>query len=439
MIKFFHKILLFLFEKFTLSAAKLVKIRAFIGTFEDFNNPFFCFPCILLAFKTLLVKTFESTNKRTGFNKQGTRTPFNAYGFPDSVHTIKKKVRMLWFYVVKPIKRAIPFKNKEGASSIEGKQKKGFARILTTKYYKAHRYAFLGTLLDFNKPFLNKLSLLKSNKVPRKANNLKISGPWLFTSFYFVFMLILPIFCLLNAASKNLFDNFWETATEPVALSAYTVTISMAFFACIFNAFFGFILAWVLVRYNFVGKRLLDAAVDLPFALPTSVAGLTLATVYSDQGWIGSFLSTVGIQIVFTKLGILVAMIFVSFPFVVRTLQPVLQEMEIELEEAAWSLGASPWKTFQKVIFPPLIPAILTGLTLAFSRAIGEYGSIVIVSSNIPLKDLIASVLIFQNLEQYDYTRATVIGTVVLLLLFENLYCQIMNQIHYLAFQYNLL
>ena len=248
------------------------------------------------------------------------------------------------------------------------------------------------------------------------VKNSQVPWPWLFTILYFVFMLIFPILSLLNTASKNLFFNFWETATEPVALSAYTVTISMAFFASIFNTFFGFILAWVLVRYNFPGKRLLDAAVDLPFALPTSVAGLTLATVYNDQGWIGSFLSSFGIQIVFTKLGILIAMIFVSFPFVVRTLQPVLQEMEIELEEAAWSLGASPWKTFQKIIFPPLIPAILTGLTLAFSRAIGEYGSIVIVSSNIPLKDLIASVLIFQNLEQYDYTRATVIGTVVLIL-----------------------
>ena len=248
------------------------------------------------------------------------------------------------------------------------------------------------------------------------VKNLQLSWPWLFTILYFVFMLIFPILSLLNTASKNLFFNFWETATEPVALSAYTVTISMAFFASIFNTFFGFILAWILVRYNFPGKRLLDAAVDLPFALPTSVAGLTLATVYNDQGWIGSFLSNFGIQIVFTKLGILIAMIFVSFPFVVRTLQPVLQEMEIELEEAAWSLGAEPWKTFQKIIFPPLIPAILTGLTLAFSRAIGEYGSIVIVSSNIPLKDLIASVLIFQNLEQYDYTRATVIGTVVLIL-----------------------
>src|SRR5947209_8428798 len=244
----------------------------------------------------------------------------------------------------------------------------------------------------------------------------KNSWSWLFTFFYLFFMLILPIFSLLTTASKTLFDNFWQTATEPVALSAYFVTLSMALLASFFNAFFGFILAWVLVRYNFTGKQLLDAAVDLPFALPTSVAGLTLATVYSEQGWIGSFLSKFGIQIVFTKLGIVIAMIFVSFPFVVRTLQPVLQEMETELEEAAWSLGASSWKTFQKIILPPLVPAILTGLTLGFSRAIGEYGSIVIVSSNIPFKDLIASVLIFQNLEQYDYSRATVIGTVVLML-----------------------
>ena len=138
--------------------------------------------------------------------------------------------------------------------------------------------------------------------------------------------------------------------------------------------------------------------------------------MYSDQGWIGLILNDFGIQIVFTRLGITIAMIFVSFPFVVRTLQPVMQEMEIELEEAAWSLGASPWQTFVKIVFPPLIPALLTGVTLAFSRAIGEYGSIVIVSSNFPLKDLIASVLIFQNLEQYDYMGATVIGTVVLIL-----------------------
>jgi sulfate transport system permease protein len=241
-------------------------------------------------------------------------------------------------------------------------------------------------------------------------------GPIILTFFYLVFMLILPIISLLAHAGQTLLTDFLETATEPIALSAYVVTLSTALIACLFNAFFGFILAWVLVRYNFPGKKFLDAAIDLPFALPTSVAGLTLATVYSDQGWIGSFLYKFGIEVVFTRLGIIIAMVFVSFPFVVRTIQPVLQEMEIELEEAAWSLGASSWKTFQKVVFPPLFPAIITGLTLAFSRAIGEYGSIVIVSSNIPLKDLIASILIFQNLEQYDYKRATVIGTVVLLI-----------------------
>lgn len=244
---------------------------------------------------------------------------------------------------------------------------------------------------------------------------MKKSWAYFFTSFYLLLMLILPIISMLVNASETLFFDFWKKATEPIALSAYSVTISMALFACFFNTFFGFIIAWILVRYNFPGKKLLDAAVDLPFALPTSVAGLTLTTVYSDQGWIGSLVNRFGIEIVFTKLGIIVAMTFVSFPFVVRTIQPVLQEMEKELEEAAWCLGAYPWKTFVKVVFPPLVPALLTGLTLAFSRAIGEYGSIVIISSNFPFKDLIASVLIFQCLEQYDYKGATVIGTVVLL------------------------
>lgn len=229
-------------------------------------------------------------------------------------------------------------------------------------------------------------------------------------------MLILPICSLLSTAGTALFSNFWQLATEPVAVSAYVVTLSMAFAAAIVNGVFGFVLAWVLVRYNFPGKKLLDAAVDLPFALPTSVAGLTLATVYGTQGWIGQGLSQLGIQVLFSRLGVAVAMVFVSFPFVVRTLQPVLQDLEIELEEVAWSLGASPWKTFYRILFPSLLPALVTGMTLAFSRAIGEYGSIVIVSSNMPLKDLIAPVLIFQNLEQYEYTGATVIGTVVLLI-----------------------
>jgi sulfate transport system permease protein len=245
---------------------------------------------------------------------------------------------------------------------------------------------------------------------------MKKNWPLIFTLLYMTFLLLLPIFSMVNIASNTFFQQFWQKATEPVAISAYTVTISMAFFACLFNGIFGFLIAWVLTRYNFPGKRLIDAAIDLPFALPTSVAGLTLVSVYSDQGWIGHFLNTLGIQVVFTKVGVMIAMIFVSFPFVVRSIQPVLQEMEKELEEAAWSLGASSWKTFAKVVFPPLIPATLTGLTLAFSRAIGEYGSIAIISSNFPFKDLIASVLIFQSLEQYDYKGATIIGTVVLFL-----------------------
>ena len=240
--------------------------------------------------------------------------------------------------------------------------------------------------------------------------------PWLITLLYLLFMLILPILSLLMTAGRMVFTDFWHIATEPIALSAYGVTLSMAFLASLLNTFFGFLLAWVLVRYHFPGKKILDMAVDLPFALPTSVAGLTLATVYTNQSWVGQMAEQVGIQIMFSRLGILIAMIFVSFPFVVRTLQPVLREIDVELEEAAWCLGASSKDTFQRILFPSLLPAILVGATLSFSRAIGEYGSIVIVSSNIPLKDLIAPVLIFQNLEQYEYERATVVGTVILFL-----------------------
>ncbi|MGL5925916.1 sulfate ABC transporter permease subunit CysT, partial [Chroococcidiopsis sp.] len=182
------------------------------------------------------------------------------------------------------------------------------------------------------------------------------------------------------------------------------------------NGLFGTLIAWVLVRYTFPFKRLIDASIDLPFALPTSVAGLTLATVYSNNGWIGSLLAPLGIKVSFTRLGVWVAMIFISLPFVVRTVQPVMQEMEREIEEAAWSLGANQWQTFVRVILPPLFPAILTGVALGFSRAVGEYGSTVIISSNTPFRDLIAPVLIFQRLEQYDYSGATVIGTVLLLI-----------------------
>lgn len=242
----------------------------------------------------------------------------------------------------------------------------------------------------------------------------KISLPWVVLLSYLLLMLLLPIAALITKSFTLGIGEFWRIATQPIALSAYEVTFITALAAGIINGLMGTLIAWVLVRYNFPSKKIIDAAVDLPFALPTSVAGLVLATVYSERGWIGQLFAPFGIKIAFTRLGVFVAMLFTSLPFVVRTLQPVLQEMEPEIEEAAWSLGASQWQTFRRVILPPLIPPILTGIALGFSRAVGEYGSVVIVSSNIPFRDLIAPVLVFQRLEQYDYAGATVIGTVLL-------------------------
>jgi len=242
----------------------------------------------------------------------------------------------------------------------------------------------------------------------------KITWPWRITIGYLSMMLLLPIAALLLKASTANPAEFWRIATSPIAISAYDVTFFTSLIAAAINGVFGTLIAWVLVRYDFPLKRFIDAAVDLPFALPTSVAGLTIATVYSNNGWIGSLFAPFGIRIAFTRLGVGVAMIFISLPFVVRTVQPVLREMEKDIEEAAWCLGASQWQTFWRVILPPLLPAVLTGIALGFSRAVGEYGSTVIVASNIPFTDLIAPVLIFQRLEQYDYTGATVIGVVLL-------------------------
>ena len=242
----------------------------------------------------------------------------------------------------------------------------------------------------------------------------KITLPWGITLGYLSLMLFLPVTAMLLKASTANPVEFWKIATSPIALSAYDVTFFTALIAALINGVFGTLIAWVLVRYDFPLKRIVDAVVDLPFALPTSVAGLTLATVYSDNGWIGSLFAPLGIKISFTRLGVGIAMIFISLPFIVRTVQPVLNEMEKEIEEAAWCLGASHFETFWRVVLPPLFPSILTGVALGFSRAVGEYGSTVIVASNIPFKDLIAPVLIFQRLEQYDYSGATVIGTVML-------------------------
>ena len=242
----------------------------------------------------------------------------------------------------------------------------------------------------------------------------KIPWTWVITFTYLAFLLILPIAALLTKAASEPFESFWKTATSPLAVSSYEITFVTAFAAAAVNGIFGTLIAWVLVRYEFFGKRFLEAVVDLPFALPTAVAGLTLATVYSEKGWLGSMVAPFGIKIAFTRIGVWIAMMFISLPFIVRTVQPVLTELEKEIEEAAWSLGASQLQTFIQVILPPLTPAILTGVALGFSRAVGEYGSTVIIASNTPFKDLITPILIFQRLEQYDYVGATVIGTVML-------------------------
>ncbi|MFN6515920.1 MAG: sulfate ABC transporter permease subunit CysT [Nostoc sp. CreGUA01] len=242
----------------------------------------------------------------------------------------------------------------------------------------------------------------------------RVPWTWRITIGYLTVMLFMPIVAMFLKASTEPPAKFWAIATSEIALATYNVTFVTSLFAALLNGIFGTLIAWVLVRYDFPFKRVIDATVDLPFALPTSVAGLTLATVYSDNGWIGSLLAPLGIKVSFTRTGVALAMIFISLPFVVRTVQPVLQEMEHEIEEAAWCLGASQWQTFWKVILPPLFPTILTGVALGFSRAVGEYGSTVIISSNTPYQDLIAPVLIFQRLEQYDYSGATVIGIVLL-------------------------
>jgi sulfate/thiosulfate transport system permease protein len=235
-----------------------------------------------------------------------------------------------------------------------------------------------------------------------------ISWPFLLSIIYLIAILFLPAMALITKSISIGPAEFWR-------ISAYDVTFVTAFLAGSINGILGTLVAWVLVRYDFPGKKIVDALVDLPFALPTSVAGLVLATVYSENGWIGQLFAPLGIKIAFTRLGVFIAMLFISLPFVVRTLQPVLQEVEKEVEEAAWSLGATESQTFWKVVLPPLIPPILTGVALGFARAVGEFGSVVIVASNIPFKDLIAPILIFQRLEQYDYAGATVIGTFLLI------------------------
>ena len=235
-----------------------------------------------------------------------------------------------------------------------------------------------------------------------------------FTLFYLSLIVLIPLAGLFVKTSTMSWDQFWSAVADPRTVASYQLTFGASFLAALINAVFGVIIAWVLVRYSFPGKKLVDALVDLPFALPTAVAGMALTAVFSVNGWIGQYLEPLGIKVAFTPLGILIALTFIGLPFVVRTVQPVLQDLEKEIEEAAASLGANRWKTITKVIFPEVFPALLTGFTSAFARALGEYGSVVFISGNMPMRTEITPLLIITKLEQYDYAGATAIAVVML-------------------------
>jgi sulfate transport system permease protein len=235
---------------------------------------------------------------------------------------------------------------------------------------------------------------------------------------YLCLIVIIPLAAAFIKTSSLTWEQFWTTVTSPRVLASYRLTFGASLLAALLNLFFGLLVAWVLVRYQFFGKRVVDALVDLPFALPTAVAGIALTAIYSTHGWIGQLLAPLGISVAFTPLGVFVALTFIGLPFVVRTLQPVLEDLEAELEEAAASLGANRGQTFRRVILPMLWPPLLTGFALAFARALGEYGSVVFISGNRPMKTEITPFLIISKLEQYDYAGATALAVVMLVISF---------------------
>ena len=235
-----------------------------------------------------------------------------------------------------------------------------------------------------------------------------------FTLLYASLIVLIPLSTLFLKTVSITWSEFWQTVSSPRALAAYRISFGASFIGAVLNVFFGFVVAWVLVRYSFPGKRLIDALVDLPFALPTAVAGIALTALYSEQGWIGRFLAPLGVRIAFTPLGIIVALMFIGLPFVVRTVQPVLEDLDVALEEAAASLGASRRQTFVRVILPMVMPALLTGFALAFARGLGEYGSVVFISGNLPMRTEIVPLLIITRLEEYDYAGAASLAVVML-------------------------
>ena len=239
-----------------------------------------------------------------------------------------------------------------------------------------------------------------------------------FTLFYLSLIVLIPLSALLFKTFTLSWEQFVAAVSSPRVLASYRLTFGASFIAAVVNAAFGLLVAWVLVRYQFPGKKVLDALVDLPFALPTAVAGISLTALLASNGWVGSILEPFGVQLAFNRNGIVIALIFIGLPFVVRTVQPVLEDVEKELEEAATCLGATRLQTFWHVILPTIAPALLTGFAMAFARAIGEYGSVIFIAGNMPMVSEITPLIIIGKLEQYDYAGATAVATVMLLISF---------------------
>lgn len=239
-----------------------------------------------------------------------------------------------------------------------------------------------------------------------------------FTLVYLSLIVLIPLSAAFLRTAELTWPEFWSIVTTPRVVASYRLTFGASFAAATVNVVFGLLVAWVLVRYHFPGKKIVDALVDLPFALPTAVAGIALTALYAGNGWIGQFLEPLGIKVAFTPLGIFVALTFIGLPFVVRTVQPVLEDIETELEEAAATLGANRLQTFMRVIFPVIFPALMTGFALAFARAIGEYGSVIFIAGNMPMVSEITPLLIITKLEQYDYAGATALSVVMLVISF---------------------
>jgi sulfate transport system permease protein len=239
-----------------------------------------------------------------------------------------------------------------------------------------------------------------------------------YTLFYLSIIVLIPLSALIFKTFELTWEQFWEAVSAPRVVASYKLTFGASFLAAVVNLVFGLLIAWVLVRYKFPGKKIVDALVDLPFALPTAVAGISLTALLAGNGWVGQYLEPLGIQLAFNPNGIVIALIFIGLPFVVRTVQPVLEDSEKELEEAATSLGASRWQIFYKVILPSILPALMTGFAMAFARAVGEYGSVIFIAGNMPMISEITPLIIIGKLEQYDYAGATAVAVVMLLISF---------------------